>query len=48
MKNGNLVDTVSQIKSNDIKLYFDYFAKLPNITVIDNKYIKNISKILHK
>ena len=38
--NGNLVGTVSQIKRQgiDIKKYFDYFAKLPEIKVVDKKY----------
>ena len=42
---GNLVGTVSQVKrkGNDIKLYFDYFAKLPNIRIL--KKIYNISKV---
>lgn len=42
---ANLVGTVSQIKrrGDDIKKYFDYFAKLPGIQVINKKY--NISKI---
>jgi hypothetical protein len=42
---GNLVGTVSQVKrrGQDIKKYFDYFAKLPGIQVINKKY--NISKI---
>ena len=42
---GNLVGTVSQVKrkGSDIKLYFDYFAKLPGIKVISKKY--NISKV---
>ena len=42
---GNLVGTVSQIKRNgeDIKKYFDYFAKLPEIRVVAKEY--NISKI---
>ena len=42
---GNLVGTVSQIKrkGQDIKRYFDYFAKLPGIKVIFKKY--NISKV---
>jgi hypothetical protein len=44
-KDGNLVGTVSQKKrkGKDIKLYFDYFAKLPNIKIISKKY--NISKV---
>jgi len=42
---GNLVGTVSQIKrqSVDIKRYFNFFAKLPGIRVIEKQY--NISKI---
>ena len=42
---GKLVGTVSQVirKGNDIKSYFDYFAKLPDIKVISKKY--TISKI---
>ena len=42
---GNLIGTVSQIKRNgeDIKRYFDYFAKLPGIKVISKEY--NISKV---
>jgi hypothetical protein len=42
---GSLVGTVSQIKrtGNDIKLYFDYFAKLPGIKIISKKY--NISRV---
>jgi hypothetical protein len=42
---GNLVGTVSQVKRNgeDIKKYFDYFAKLPEIRVVAKEY--NISKI---
>ena len=42
---GNLVGTVSQIKrtGNDIKLYFNYFTKIPGIKVISKYY--NISKI---
>ena len=42
---GSLVGTVSREKrkGNDIKLYFDYFANLPNIKVLSKKY--NISKI---
>lgn len=40
---GNLIGIVSQVKrkGRDIKLYFNYFAKLPNI--IKKEY--NISKI---
>ena len=42
---GNLVGTVSQIKRTgaEIQAYFDYFAKLPNITILHKKY--NISKV---
>jgi len=42
---GNLVGTVSQKKrtGRDIKKYFDYFAKLPGIQVVDKKY--TISKV---
>ena len=42
---GNLVGTVSKEKrsSIDIKKYFNYFAKLPNIEVISKDY--NISKV---
>jgi hypothetical protein len=42
---GNLVGTVSQVKRKgiDIKRYFDYFATLPGIQVINKKY--NISKV---
>ena len=42
---GNLVGTVSQVKrkGEDIKRYFDYFAKLPGIKVVSKKY--NISKV---
>ena len=42
---GNLVGTVSQVKrqGDDIKKYFDYFAKLPEIYVVDKKY--NISEV---
>ena len=42
---GSLVGTVSQIKrtGNDIKLYFNYFTKIPGIKVISKYY--NISKI---
>ena len=44
-KDGNLVGTVSKEKREkiDIKKYFDYFAKLPNIEVISSNY--NISKV---
>jgi len=39
-KDGSLVGTVSQImrEGSEIKLYFDYFAKLPDIQVIDKVY----------
>lgn len=42
---GNLIGTVSQVKrkGEDIKRYFDYFAKLPGLKVVSKKY--NISKI---
>ena len=42
---GNLAGTVSQKKrqGEDIKKYFDYFAKLPEIKVVDKKY--NISEV---
>jgi len=42
---GSLVGTVSKELRNydDIKLYFDFFAKLPGIKVISRDY--NISKI---
>jgi len=42
---GNLVGTVSQVKRKglDIKRYFNYFAKLPNINIIKKEY--NISKV---
>lgn len=42
---GSLVGTVSQVKrkGNDIKKYFDYFAKLPGIKVLHKKY--NITKV---
>ena len=44
-KDGNLMGTVSQVKRKglDIKKYFDYFAKLQGINVVDRKY--NISKV---
>jgi hypothetical protein len=44
-KDATLLGTVSQIKrrGNDIKYYFNYFAKLPNIKIISKEY--NISKI---
>lgn len=37
---GKLLGTVSTVirNNNDIKKYFNYFAKLPNIKVIDSKY----------
>jgi hypothetical protein len=43
--NASLIGTASQVKrkGKDIKLYFDYFAKLPNITILHKKY--NISKV---
>ena len=44
---ANLVGTVSQIKRRgaDIKKYFDYFAKLPEIKVVKKKYnIRQVSK----
>jgi hypothetical protein len=46
-EDGNLVGTVSQIKRKgaDISSYFDYFAKLPGIKVVDKKY--NISQVSH-
>ena len=42
---GNLIGTVSQDKrkGDDIKLYFDYFAKLSGIMIVDKHY--NISKV---
>ena len=42
---GNLVGTVSQVKRKglDIKRYFNYFAKLPNIKIVKKEY--NISKV---
>lgn len=42
---GNLVGTVSQVirKDKDIERYFDYFAKLPDLQVIDKKY--HITKV---
>jgi hypothetical protein len=45
-KDGNLVGTVSQEKrkGRDIKRYFDYFANLPGLKVVDKEY--NISKIV--
>ena len=44
-RDGSLVGTVSRTKrkGKDIKLYFDYFANLPNIRIIEKKY--NISKV---
>ena len=44
-KDATLLGTVSQIKRRgyDIKNYFNYFAKLPNIKIISKEY--NISKI---
>ena len=44
-KDGNLVGTVSRVKrtGDDIKKYFEYFAKLPNIKVLSKEY--NISKV---
>lgn len=44
-KDATLLGTVSQIKrrGEDIKYYFNYFAKLPNIKIISKEY--NISKI---
>ena len=44
-KNSSLLGTVSQIKrrNTDIKKYFNYFAKLKGIKVVDKKY--NISKV---
>jgi len=40
-KDGNLIGTVSQVKrkGEDIKKYFDYFAKLPEIKVLSKKYV---------
>ena len=37
---GTLVGTVSQVirRGNDIRRYFDYFAKLPDIKVVAKKY----------
>lgn len=45
-EDGNLVGTVSQVKrkGRDIKTYFNYFAKLPNIKIINKEY--NISKVV--
>ncbi len=44
-KDGNLVATVSQVirEGDNIRKYFDFFAKLPEIEVKDKKY--SISKI---
>ena len=44
-KDGSLVGTVSKVirTGYDIKFYFNYFAKLPGIKVINKKY--NIMKI---
>lgn len=44
-RDGNLVATVSQIirEGDNIRKYFDFFAKLPEIEVKDRKY--SISKI---
>ena len=44
-KDGSLVGTVSkELRSeNDIKLYFNYFAKKPGIKVISRNY--NVSKV---
>jgi hypothetical protein len=38
---GNLIGTVSRIErtGEDIRLYFEYFANLPNIRVMNKKYI---------
>mgnify|MGYP003653578959 CR=1 FL=1 len=47
---GNLVGTVSQKKRTgaDIKKYFDYFAKLPGIQVVDKKYtISEVTPDVH-
>jgi len=42
---GNLVGTVSQKKriGEDIKKYFNYFAKLPDLQVVEKEY--NISRV---
>ena len=42
---GNLIGTVLQVKrtGEDIKKYFDYFSKLPGISVVEKKY--NISRV---
>jgi hypothetical protein len=42
---GNLVGTVSQKKriGEDIKKYFNYFAKLPGLQVVEKEY--NISRV---
>ena len=44
---ATLLGTVSKIKrrGKDIKKYFDYFAKLPNIRVVNREY--NISQIVN-
>ncbi len=44
-QDGSLVGTVSQVKRTgiDIRRYFDYFAKLPDIRVISKQY--NISEV---
>ena len=44
-QDGSLVGTVSQVKrtGTDIRRYFDYFAKLPDIRVISKQY--NISEV---
>ena len=44
-RDGNLVGTVSQVKrkGGEIESYFDYFAKLSGIKVVDRKY--NISHV---
>ncbi len=49
-KDGNLVGTVSQVKrtGEDIKKYFDYFAKLPEIKVLSKKYtISRVKKNIY-
>jgi hypothetical protein len=47
-KDATLLGTVSQIKrrGDNIKYYFNYFAKLPNIKIVSKEY--NISKISSK
>jgi hypothetical protein len=48
--NGILIGTVSQVerKNEDIRLYFDYFAKLPNIRVLSKQYsITDIEPDVH-